>query len=354
MTSERILVMGAGSMGTMLGARLTAAGFAVELADVNREHVEALNARGASVVGTVTWNVPVRAITPDQMQGDYDLVFLLVKQTHNATAFAQIGPHLASDGIVCTLQNGIPEPAVAAAFGATRTLGCAVTWAATYRGPGAVEATSAPGKWHAALGTVDGTGTERAVRVQKILSTMCPTQLVSDMAGIRWSKLLVNASFSGMSTALGCTFGEILDDQTAFKAAQYIARECIRVAGAQGIEMAELSPGVDFAKLMDFESEEQRLGTSGIYRQLWGAARAGKASMLQDVEHGRRSEIDFINGVVGQIGRENGVPTPVNDTVVRVVKGIEAGRLRPGMKNLARFDLPSGSGQIAADKARRQ
>ena len=59
LTSERILVMGAGSMGTMLGARLTAAGFSVELADVNREHVEALNARGASVVGTVDWQVPV-------------------------------------------------------------------------------------------------------------------------------------------------------------------------------------------------------------------------------------------------------------------------------------------------------
>ena len=329
--------MGAGSMGTMLGARLTAAGFAVELADVNREHVEALNAHGASVVGTVTWEVPVRAITPEKMDGTYDLVFLLVKQTHNEAAFAHIAPHLQARGIVCTLQNGIPEPAVAAAFGADRTLGCAVTWAATYLSPGRVEATSAPEQWHAALGTLDGEVVEAATRVQAILSTMCPTQLVGNMTGIRWSKLLVNTSFSGMSTALGCSFGEILDDATALKAAQYIARECIRVAEAQGVEMAELSPGLYFPALMDFHSEKERLATSGIYRQLWGSARSGKASMLQDVENGRRTEIDFINGVVSEIGRQYRVPTPVNDTVVHIVKEIEADRLTAGMQNLDHF-----------------
>lgn len=339
-TPERILVMGAGSMGTMLGACLTAAGYRVELADVNHERVMALNARGASVVGTVNWEVPVRAITPEQMDGAYDLVFLLVKQTHNTAAFAQLGSHLRQTGTICTLQNGMPESAVAAAFGASRTLGCAVTWAATYLAPGRVEATSAPEKWHAALGTLDGKITEAATRVQAILSTMCRTELTQNLTGIRWSKLLVNASFSGMSTVLGCTFGEVLDNGTAFKAAQYIARECIRVAGARGVEMAELEPGLDFRALMDFGSDEERLATCGIYRQLWGSARAGKASMLQDVENGRKTEVDFINGVISETGREYRVPTPVNDTVVRIVKDIEAGRLRATMQNLEFFGFP--------------
>lgn len=335
---RRIAVMGAGSMGTMLGACLSRAGLSVDLVDANREHVAALNANGASIVGTVTWEVPVRALVPEELQGTYDIVFLLVKQTHNEVAFAQLGPHVHSRGVVCTLQNGIPEPAVAAAFGAERTLGCAVTWAATYLGPGRVQSTTTEDNWHAALGTLDGHATEAAAEVREILAAMCPTEFVGSILGIRWSKLLVNASFSGMSAALGCTFGEILDDARAFRCAQHVARECIRVAEGQGIGMAELSPGLDFKALMDFESEEERMATQGAYVRLWGSARQGKASMLQDIENGRASEIDFINGVVSDAGTRCLVPTPFNDAVVRVVKAIEAGRIRASMDNLDLFE----------------
>jgi 2-dehydropantoate 2-reductase len=337
MPDQRIAVMGAGAMGTMLGACLTRAALPVDLIDANRKHVEALNAGGATVVGTVSWHVPVRALAPDAMRGYYDLVFLLVKQTHNESAFAQLGPHLHARSIVCTLQNGVPEPAVAAAFGAERTLGCAATWAGTFLSPGRVESTAAPEKWRALVGTVDGRVTDAARDVQKILSVMCPTELVGDLTGIRWSKLLVNASFSGMSAALGCTFGEVLECEKAFACAQNIARECLRVAEAQGIKLAQIWPGLDFKELMDFETEEERLATAGIYRELWGAVRSGKASMLQDIENGRKSEIDFINGLVSDTGRRYQIPTPVSDTVVRVVRGIEDGEYDPCLGNLDLF-----------------
>ena len=344
MQYERIAVMGAGSMGTLLGACLTRAGLPVDLIDVNREHVNALNADGATITGTVAFNVPVAALTPDAMKGRYDLVFLLVKQTHNETAFAQLGPHLHDKSVVCTLQNGVPEPAVAAALGEKRTLGCAVTWGATFSAPGVAESTTAREKWHSALGTMDGTITERAAEVQNILSLMCATALVDDLMGIRWSKLLVNCAFSGMSAALGCTFGQVLASEKALRCAQHIARECIRVAEAQRIRLAPLSPGEDFKALMDFDTEEERVATSWIYHELWGAASSGKASMLQDLEKGRKSEIEFINGLLSDTGREHGVPTPVNDTVVEVVEGIEDGRYIPVMENLDLFDpKPAGS-----------
>jgi 2-dehydropantoate 2-reductase len=332
-------VVGAGAMGTMLGACLARAGLAVDLVDANREHVDALNAGGATVVGTVSWNVPVCALTPEAMQGSYDFVFLLVKQTHNETAFAQLRPHLHARSIVCTLQNGVPEPAVAAAFGADRTMGCAVTWAGTFLSPGRVESTAAPEKWRALLGTVDGSVTDAARNVQEILSAMCPTELVGNLAGVRWSKLLVNASFSGMSAALGCTFGEVLENEKAFACAQHIARECIRVAEAQGIDLARIWPGVDFKASMDFDTEQERLATAGIYRQLWGAVTTGKASMLQDLENGRKSEIDFINGLLSDTGERYRVPTPVSDSVVRIVRGIEAGEYQPCLDNLDLFAL---------------
>ena len=211
--------MGAGAMGTLLCACLTKAGKPIDAIDVNREHVDALNRRGAMVTGTVNIHVPVRALTPEEMEGEYDLIFLLIKQTYNESAFAQLKPHLHKKSIICTLQNGIPEPAVAEAFGEERTMGCAVTWAATYLGPGKTQATAKKEKWTSIMGTLSGKITEEAEEVRKILSLMCPTEFIDNLMGIRWSKLLVNCSFSGMSAALGCTFGEILVNEKALKCA---------------------------------------------------------------------------------------------------------------------------------------
>jgi 2-dehydropantoate 2-reductase len=334
---ERIAVMGAGAMGTLLCACLNKAGKPVDAIDVNREHVDELNRSGATVTGTINMNVPVKALTPDEMEGEYDLVFLLIKQTHNESAFAQLKPHLHAKSMVCTLQNGIPEPAVAKAFGEDRTLGCAVTWAATFLGPGRTYSTAKKEKWSSIMGNLSGKLTKEAAEVKDILSLMCPTQFMENLMAIRWSKLLVNCSFSGMSAALGCTFGEILRNEKALKCAQYIARECIRVTEAQGYEMVPMAHGKSFKALMDFNTEEERIKTSGIYHELWGATASGKASMLQDLEAGRKTEIDAINGILSETGRRLGIPTPVSDKVVEIVKGIETGRFKPDMKNLDMF-----------------
>ena len=333
-------VVGAGAMGTMLGARLAQAGLSVDLIDIDRVHVSALNATGATVVGTVQWQVPVRALTPDAMRGYYDLVFLLTKQTHNPAVFGQLEPHLHRRSLVCTLQNGVPEPSVAAALGAERTLGAAVTWASTYLGPGRVEATSEPEDWRTLLGAADGRPAEAMAEVRAVLSVMCACEIVADLTAVRWSKLLMNASFSGMSAVLGRTFGELLEHQKALACVQHVARECLHVAKAQGIRLAELWPGVDFVASVDFETEAERLATVDFYRRLSCPVVLGKASMLQDLQAGRETEVDFINGVLSRTGRESGVPTPVSDMVARVVKSIERGERKPSLDNLEFFALP--------------
>jgi 2-dehydropantoate 2-reductase len=334
---KRIAILGAGSMGTLLGACLSKGGILIDLIDINREHVAALNSRGAAISGTVSFTIPVSAITPDRMEGKYDLIFLLTKQTHNASAFNAIRPHLHEKGLVCTLQNGMPEPFVAAAFGESKTIGCAVTWGATYLGPGKTESTTGRENWHSSIGRINGTVDDELKKVQEILELMCHTGIAENLMGMRWSKMLVNCSFSGMSAALGCTFGEILENEKALKCAQHIARECLRVCLAQGITMAPLSPGEDFKLLMDFNTEGERLQTIGIYKKLWGPASSGKASMLQDLENSRKSEIEYINGLLCDTGKKYGVATPVSDKVVEVVLGIENGLYKPGIDNLEMF-----------------
>lgn len=333
-------IVGAGAMGTLLGARLTQAGLDVELIDSDRAQVDALKTQGATVVGTVSWNMRVRASLPEAVQGQYDLVFLLTKQIHNPTVFGQLEPHLHRRSLVCTLQNGIPEPAVAAALGSERTLGGAATWSSTYLGPGKVESTADPDNWRTLLGAVDGRADGTMAEVRDVLTILCPCEVVADLAGVRWSKLLINAAFGGMSAALGCTFGVLLSDDKALACLQHIARECVRVSRAKGIRLAQLWSGVEFGDPMDFDTNAERLAKVGFYRDLGSPVLSGKASMLQDLEAGRQTEVEFINGLLSRTGREVGVPTPVSDTVVRVVKSIERGERAPSLANLEFFELP--------------
>lgn len=332
----RVAIMGVGSLGTILGAYISKAGKEIDLIDVNQAHVDALNRRGATIIGTTLFNTPVKAITPDQMEGVYDLVFYMTKQTYNETALAQLKPHLSDTSVVCTLQNGLPEPAVAAALGEDRTIGCTVGWGATFIAPGVSELTSNPNNMEFDVGSISGEITEGVKLAQSYLQLMCPTNILTNLMGVRWTKLLTNATFSGMSAALGCTFGEVLDNPLALRCVAYIANESIDVAAGSNIKMEPIF-GFHLDELLGFKDNAKRDATMAIYPKVWGPHRALKASMLQDLEKGRRCEIDAINGVVCDFGRKCGVPTPVNDKVVEIVHAIEDGKLKCDFSNLELF-----------------
>jgi 2-dehydropantoate 2-reductase len=335
----RIAIMGVGSLGTILGAYITKGGIKVDLIDVNKEHVNVLNEKGATVKGKANFNVSVNAITPEQIEGIYDLVFYMVKQTYDEVALKQILPHLNEASVVCTLQNGVPEPNVAKIVGTERTIGGTVGWGATWLEPGVSELTTNADIMTFDLGEINGEITDRLLKVKAILELMCKTELMVNLTGIRWTKLLANCTFSGMSASLGCTFGEILDNEKALECIKHLANECINVSLAQGIIM-EAIQGFDLGKLLAFSTEEERSTKDEIYQKMWGPHRSSKASMLQDLEKGRKSEIDAINGVVCNLGRKFNVATPVNEKVVEVVKGIESGKYKYEFTNLDMFEIP--------------
>jgi 2-dehydropantoate 2-reductase len=335
----KIAILGVGSLGTILGAFIQKGGTDIDLIDVNKEHVDALNKNGATVVGTTNFNVPVKALTPDEMEGIYDLVFLMVKQTYNKTALTQLLPHLGPDSVVCTLQNGVPEPAVAEIVGEERTIGGTVSWGATWIKPGVSELTSAPDKLSFEIGEIDGRITDRLYKVKEVLGLMCETHIMNNLMGVRWTKLLINATFSGMSTVLGCTFGDILDNKEALLVAKYIANENIHAGISAGIKMEPMQ-GLDLGKLLRFKTIEERDSNDETYREFFGPHRKLKASMLQDLEKGRKCEIDAINGVVCDFGRKYGVETPVNDQVVEIVRGIQDGKYEYKFSNLELIKIP--------------
>ena len=334
----RAAIIGAGSLGTIIGALMAKAGRPVDLIDTNREHVAALNRDGAHVIGEMELTVPVHALTPDEMSGQYDLVFLLSKQTANQAVLTHLLPFLHAGSTVCTLQNGIPEPSVAAVIGADRTIGGAVGFGATWIGSGVSRLTTteeATRKFALEIGEMDGQMRPRLTTAQHYLSSVGQTDLLDDLMGIRWSKVLMNATFSGMSAALGCTFGEVLDDPRALLCVAFIADETVRAAHAAGHSMAPMQ-GEDFERFA-LASPASIPEVLPLIRKIWSQHRQLRASMLQDLEKGRDTEIQFINGIVSQTGRQHGLATPFNDRVVELVSAAQAARSVPEFSNIDRF-----------------
>ncbi len=291
MSRIRAAILGAGSLGTCMGAFIKNNGGEVEMIDANRDHVEVLNRDGATVTGNVELkNVPMKAVTPEQMEGFYDLVIVLLKQTANQKALPPLLKHLHEDSIVCTLQNGLPEANVAAIVGKERTIGGVMGWGAQWERPGVSKYTTGPDVMYIELGDMPGKMGEKVRVTAEFLKQQGEVRLNPDLQGVRWSKLVPNCMLSGMSAVLGCTCGEAMDDETGAKTGVHVGREAVRVATAMGIRLPVLVEGYDFYDL-DFHDEAGRDRAVKWFRGYCGAQRGAKASMLQDMEKGIRCVI---------------------------------------------------------------
>ena len=317
----RTAVVGVGSIGTIVGALIAKKGANVELIDNHQTRVNVLNEKGATIVGSYILNVPVKALTSNEMSGIYDLVLLLTKQTANAEVLPALLPYINENSLVITLQNGIPEEGVAEIIGRERTAGGSIGWGATWIEPGKSMLTSSRyviENYAFDIGELDGKDTLRIRQAQKLLSLVGTTHIVDNLMGVKWAKLLMNATFSGMSAALGSTFGDVLNDNTTIQCIAFIADETIRVANALGVRLAKMQ-GRDF-EYLKLKGKSDISDKLQFYHDVWDQHANLKASMLQDLEKNRKTEIDYINGFVSKKGAEVGIATPFNDKVLEMVR----------------------------------
>lgn len=333
----RAAIYGAGSLGTILGAYITRNGGSIDLINRNKAHVEALRKSGARVTGTVNFTQPVVAYTPDEMWGEYDIIFLMTKQQQNQDVVTFLKGFLAADGVIVTLQNGLPELGIAGIVGEERVLGCTVAWGATMGEPGVCELTSAPDSLSFSLGSLSQKPNVHLDDVKMLLEKMGTVEIDRNFIGSRWSKLLINAAFSGMSAVLGCTFGEAAGNKRSRRVVQAIIKECIDVCAAGRIRIEPVQ-GKDIVKLLDYGNAIKKAFSFFIIPIAIRKHARLKASMLQDLEKGKRSEVDAINGAVCVYGRKVSVPTPMNDKVVEIIHRIEAGELSPSFDNMRYFE----------------
>lgn len=302
----KIAVVGAGAMGSVYAGLLAKAGNDVWAVDVWREHVEAIRKHGLRVEGASGDNtVAMNATTDPSQVGPCDLVVLATKARHVADAADAAEAMLGPDTSVLTIQNGLGSGEQASAvLGAHRVvIGVAGGFGASMIGPGHARH---EGMELIRLGEMEGPITPRLEDIAKLWADAgFKVKCFDDIHQLIWEKLLCNGTFSATCTLTGMTVGEVLENEDAWSVASNCAREGYAVARAKGINLSFDDPVA--------------------YVHAFGdKLRDGRPSMWQDLNAGRPSEIDAINGGIASAGREVGVPTPVNDVMIALVRAREA------------------------------
>ena len=342
----KIAIYGAGAMGTVLGALLTKGGLKVDLITRNQAHVDGMKNKGATILcegDGKELSIPVNAILPSEMEEAYDVIFLMTKQRHNKEILTGLLPYLKEDSVVCTTQNGLPEPSVAAIVGCNRTYGAATSFGATFIGEGSVALTSKLEGMSMEVGGYQNDGAKTAL-LKEVLSyagkAIGKEDFVreGDLMGARWAKLAINAAFSGLSVTTGLTFGEVAKKHKTRKLALGILRECMAVAKASGVTLAKMQ-GHDMEKMLGGTTPLKRFVAYTVLPFAMKKHKKLRSGMLMDVQNGRRCEIDFINGIVVREGEKVGVDTPLCGQLVEIVHGIEDGLYEIDYKNTDFFEV---------------
>ena len=321
---EPILIWGAGAIGGVLGAYWMRAGLPVLMVDIVREHVDVCRTTGLSITGPVEqFTQVVPAVTPDELEGLYQVIVLAVKAQATEAALAMLMPHLAPGGYVLSAQNGLNELVIARVVGLDRTMGCFVNFGADWMGPGEILFGN---RAAVVVGELDGSLRERTKQMHGHLSIFEPQAILTDnIWGYLWGKL----AYGAMLFATALTDDSMSDnfaDPRRFCVFDRLAREVLAVATARGVvpvgfngfNPACFAPGASdagarssIAALAEFNRHTAKTH-SGIHRDL--AIRK------------RKTEVDPQIGVIVELGREVGVPTPAIACLVALVHDIEEGR----------------------------
>jgi 2-dehydropantoate 2-reductase len=319
----RIALVGAGAMGTIIGSLLTEKGYDVELVDSYREHVEAMKKNGAKIIGGLEKIIPVKAIMPEEVSGVYDLIISITKHGGLIESLENIKPCTHEDTIVLTLQNGMPEEKSKLVFPEENLLGGGMEFSGTFIGPGVTKLASDADTLGVSFGSYLGPVTDKVMEVKEVLGKIGHVEITENLKGVRWTKLSDNSTFSGFQTALGCTVGEVLDNDEAMDCIAYIGMECAKVVQAQGVTPVELFGLLPSPERVCFSSLDEKEKVKEYWKEVYSPYRGQIASMLQDIRNGKQCEINNINGETVRIADEVGVEVPFNKKIVEVVTKLQ-------------------------------
>ena len=339
---HRIAVLGAGAIGSSVGADLTKAGLDVTIVDQWPAHVEAMRSSGLHVVmSDEDLHVPVRACHLCDLAATnpvFDIVLLAAKSYDSPWLAPFIKPYLADDGVLVGVQNSMNDDLHASIVGRGRTMGCVVELSAELFTPGHVHRNTPRGGTWFAVGELDGTITPRAKEIQAIMRNVGKVDLPANIYGAKWTKLMVNSMTMGPFSLLGLRSGDALELPGIYEAAVRLGKETLAVGAALGYRIEP----VFGLRADEFAGSNDEVLVTAMKTLLGHTGKRSRTAPIHDRLKGRRTEMDYINGLVSRKGREVNVPTPCNDAVAEMARQINAGTLPMEAANFERFKQKIG------------
>ncbi len=344
--SKRIAMMGTGALGGYVGGYFAHHGEDVTLIDFWPEHIDTIRAKGLDLDGVTD---PEKFVVKtaktlhykdlDTLAGQppFDIVFISVKSYDTERVTRAIAPYLAKDGFAVSLQNCWNEDTIAGVLGAERVVGTiASVISVELYAPGRIRRMAEKGgDKHTVfrVGEIHGRITDRVTELVKMFSLIDSAKATTNLQGERWTKLTQNGMSNGICAATGLT-GHACDTNDAIRRfAIQVAGESIRVGKALGLKLEKMG------KLMPEQLEKASAGDPAMLAEVEQFMKNRKAanpraniqrpSMAQDMAKGRKTEIEFMNGLIVRKGKEVGVPTPANERLVAAVLSVESGKVKP-------------------------
>ena len=342
----KVTIIGAGAIGGLAGAYMTRAGFDVLLVDRWREHVDALNERGLRIDGVRgEMTVPVKACTPDELEGPLEAVLIATKSQHTEGALEQLLPHFGPETFIVSYQNGFNEPGIIAALeraglgGRERVMGSIPNYGGALVDPGYIEFVH---EGPIQLGEMTGVRSQRLETLAEMLSSLTEVQLSDNIWGQVWSKEVYSAQvvFSALADA---RIHETLGVERYARIAGAVVREALTIAEANGITVEPF----DFFDPANYKpqtpADTQKL-LGNINHAIWLLRKDQKEDAHQFKKQGsgiwwdivyrnRPSEVRASNGKLIAYGRDAGVDVRLNEKMCEMIYEIEEGKRELGFHN---------------------
>jgi 2-dehydropantoate 2-reductase len=333
---RKIAVLGAGAIGSSVSADLTKAGHDVSVIDQWPAQVEAMRSGGLHIQmkdGDV--KVPIRAYHLCDLASanlEFDIVFLAVKSNDHRWMAEFVRPYLKRDGVLVGVQNGMNDDSLASIVGRERVVGCVVELSAEIFTPGLVQRnTTHKGTWFS-VGELDGFYTPRVKEIAALMSHVGRCDITNNIHGAKWTKLIANSMTMGPRGLLGLTNGEASELPGMFDLAAKLGRESLAVGTALGYRTEPIFG----LRADEFAGSSDENLMTAMKALLGHVGSRSRTAPIHDHIKGRRSEMEFISGVVSRKGKELGIPTPCNDAVVQLDRQINSRQLAMDASN---FDL---------------
>ncbi len=350
---RRIAIVGAGAVGGYAGAHMVEAGEDVTFIDPWPAHVEHMRQHGLRVThakDVPEFTVPVRAlyITDAQRlarEAPVDIAFICMKAYDTGWATMLIRQYLAPSGYVVSLQNCMNEEAVAGVVGWGRTLGCiASRITVELRSPGHVHRGAGKGGARHTVfraGEVHGRITPRAEEIRHLVAFADSAKVTTNLWGERWSKLVANVMGNGISACTGLSSNESIQNDAVRRFMLRLGSEAIRIGQALGYQLEEVLhlPPETIARAGEGDEAAMRACDEQRLKDSKHTAAEQRPSMGQDMQKGRRTEIEFLNGHVVREGEKVGIVCRANAVLVDIVKRVEKGELQPDPRHITELRL---------------